>query len=111
MSLSTSSISDYRIIFDFVLISLLFLLLVLAIALFFLKQRNVPVSQCIEVDPREPHSITITFVPTACVASTTNDLRNSNAANPVAASAAAADSSELSQATHSANGSQTAPIA
>ena len=85
--------------------SLLFLLLVLTIALLFFKQKNVPVSQCIEVDPREPHSITITFVPAVGVVNTTNDLRNSNVTNPVAASAVAADASGLT------DNSQTAPIA
>lgn len=111
MSSSTVSTSDYRVIFDIVLMSLLFLLLVLTIALLFFKQKNVPVSQCIEVDPREPHSITITFVPAACVASTTNDLRNSHAANPVAASANVSDVGGLTQTANSASNSQTASIA
>lgn len=86
--------------------SLLFLLLVLTITLLFFKQKNVPVTQCIEVDPREPHSITITFVPAAGALSTITDLRNSNAANPVAASAEAADVGGITG-----HGSQTAPIA
>ena len=111
MSSSAISTSDYRVIFDIVLMSLLFLLLVLTIALLFFKQKNVPVSQCIEVDPREPHSITITFVPATVMPVTTNDLRNSNSTHPVVASAGAADAQGLTRTTNSAGISQTAPIA
>lgn len=109
---STSSLEDYRIIFDISLMVILIFLLLLTIALFFFKQKNVPVSQCVEVDPREPHSITITFVPSAYVLNTTNDLRNSNTiTNPVAASADAPDASVITQNSLSSHNNQTASIA
>jgi hypothetical protein len=58
---------EWRFIFDIILMSLLLVLLLLTFAMLFLKRRNVPISQSIEVDPREPHSITITFVPSSLV--------------------------------------------
>ena len=72
MSLSDSQLSEWRFIFDVVLMSLLFVILLFSLALIFLKQKNVPVSQCIEVDPREPHSITITFVPSTLLQANAN---------------------------------------
>lgn len=43
------------------LILVVFFIAVICYAM--LKRQNVPITQAIEVDSREPHSITITFVP------------------------------------------------
>ncbi len=40
---------------------IIFFIVILSFAL--LKRQNVPITQAIEVDSREPHSITITFIP------------------------------------------------
>lgn len=63
MPLTDLQREQWRFMFDIVLMSILVILLLLAFSLLLLKRKNVPISQAIEVDPREPHSITITFVP------------------------------------------------
>lgn len=69
MPISNSAPDEWRFVFDAILVSLLFLLLLLTFILLFSKRGNVPISQSIEVDPREPHSITITFVPSSLISS------------------------------------------
>lgn len=114
MSSIPTNQDQWRLIFDIVLMSLLFLVLLLTLLLLFFKQKNVPVSQCIEVDPREPHSITITFVP----ASSGNISAISNVRNvpEVAGTSAATDAAGMTHTNPrgsviSSHDSQTAPIA
>lgn len=100
--------AEYRFIFDVILISLLFVLLLLTLGLIFFKQKNVPVSQCIEVDPREPHSITITFVPANVSGNISTDVivgNNNNNTNNNAAAAGNNNNNTLL------DDNQTAPIA
>lgn len=123
--MSDISTQEWRFIFDITLMSLLFLLLLLTLVMIFFKQKNVPVSQCIEVDPREPHSITITFVPAQLVGTNINNSNetsinannnNNNNETPLA-TATAHDLNEMTQqrdrgpSTLSRPESQTAPLA
>lgn len=116
-----SQLAEWRFIFDIILMSLLFILLLFTLTLIFFKQKNVPVSQSVEVDPREPHSITITFVP-ASVIQANNTLisssSNQNIANDggtiIAASTRANDTREMTETPGSAltnHDSQTASVA
>lgn len=108
---STSDLqAEYRFIFDIILIFLLFVLLLLTLALIFFKQKNVPVSQCIEVDPREPHSITITFVP-ANINSTAITTVDSHPSADDDTTQPAGSSTQAPDRPLSTNGSQTAPMA
>lgn len=118
MSSSPTPQDQWRLIFDITLLSLLFLVLLLALLLIFFKQKNVPVSQCIEVDPREPHSITITFVPTSAnnisMISTNNNNNTNNTSNVPGSTVNAPDAAGMTQRNESvlsSNGSQTAPLA
>ena len=111
--MSADSATNYRFISDMILVSLIFLLLLLTLVLIFFKQKNVPVSQCIEVDPREPHSITITFVPAnltdSAIATINTNQNNNTAATATATATGMSDTRNGSIA--SANASQTAAIA
>lgn len=115
--MTETSLAEWRFIFDIILMSLLFILLLFTLTLIFFKQKNVPVSQSIEVDPREPHSITITFVPASVIqANNAISAGNQNIAinNNVAATNRANDAREMTQTPGSVltnHDSQTAPIA
>lgn len=91
---------------------LLFVFLLFTLIIIFSKQKNVPVSQSIEVDPREPHSITITFVPASVIQansalisggvnnninSNNSSHRNNDANQNIAASNRANDAREMTQ--------------
>ena len=103
--MSDVSSQEWRFIFDISLMSLLFLLLLLTLFLILYKQKNVPVSQCIEVDPREPHSITITFVPAQIIGTRPN----SNIESGVAGTSNAIDAQEMTQRSSDNNPNQTTP--
>lgn len=113
MTLSDSQLAEWRFIFDIVLMSLLFIILLFTLTIIFFKQKNVPVSQCIEVDPREPHSITITFVPSSVIQANISDQTNNNNSN-IANSNMANDARGMTQTPGSVlttHDSQTATIA
>lgn len=80
---------EWFIIFEVVLASVVIIFLIVAFILLFLRRRNVPISQAIEVDPREPHSITITFIPATSVGkdptviTTTTTTQNTESANNI----------------------------
>lgn len=67
-----------------------------------------PVSQCIEVDPREPHSITITFVP-ANLSGSSNVSNESNTNN--ISNVSVAPQMTDNNTNNNANDNHTAPIA
>ena len=108
---------QYRFIFDVIFLSLLFLFLMFVFAYSFMKQRNLPVTQSIEVDPREPHSITITFIPASAITSgnptTATVIAPTNMTSEVAASSPAADLESMSTSSPlaSVNHNQTASAA
>ena len=106
LSSMDSQLAEWRFIFDIILMSLLFILLLFTLILIFFKQKNVPVSQSIEVDPREPHSITITFVPANVMQANnalisgginSNNNQNANTNQNIAASNRASDAPEMTQ--------------
>lgn len=54
---------EWQAIANTVMMACLIIFFIAAIAVTLMKRQNVPVTQAIEVDSREPHSITITFIP------------------------------------------------
>lgn len=63
MSSTIYQTPEWQAIANTVIAACLVLFLMITLVILFLRRRNIPVSQTIEVDSREPHSITITFVP------------------------------------------------
>ena len=108
MPITNLAPDEWRFVFDVIIVSLLFLFLLLTFILLFSKRGNVPISQSIEVDPREPHSITITFVPSSLISSS-----NSIPIAAASASTAAANTNNRTNtsATTVVSETQTAPVA
>lgn len=59
----SSTEPEWKAISEVVILAVLVLFIMISFTLLFLRRRNEPLGQTIEVDPREPHSITITFIP------------------------------------------------
>lgn len=113
MPITNSAPDEWRFVFDTILVLLLFLLLLLTFILLFSKRGNVPISQSIEVDPREPHSITITFVPSSLISSS-NPIPIAAVASNATASANTNNESTTTEgirATTVVSDTQTAPVA
>lgn len=76
---------EWQAIANTVIAACLVLFLMITLVILFLRRRNIPVSQTIEVDSREPHSITITFVPAQVIGKNPDCISANNATNPTTA--------------------------
>lgn len=79
MSTTIYQTPEWQAIANTVIAACLVLFLMITLVILFLRRRNIPVSQTIEVDSREPHSITITFVPAQVISKDIGSMNSSNA--------------------------------